>query len=305
MFGKIVFAVALLASSASLWAENGMKTFKLSQDMFAVKAGTLITFEVEFESDPGYILAGWSAGVIRKNAPKEFFAKPEVKIKPHRHPDYSSIALVDYQHFPVAQTKGRIPVRINTAGMPVGDYAISVQGRWMKDNISSYPGSQLFLTITEADDAKFAATGQDMPSEFKKPRVANPVPNWCKNLVVTPNPVKVKSGTKIAFSCDYEAKDDEFYGGFLVLTLRKYTPQAFFEKNAAQVRKHASAPAYDHLVLVPFKHSPDSKTAKIEFELDTTGYPPGDYDIALQIRVVKADRKTSYPNYLITLTVTE
>ena len=97
MFGKLMLAAVLTASSASLWAENGMKTFKLSQDMFAVKAGTVITFEVEFESDPGYILAGWSAGVIRKNAPKEFFAKPEVKINPHRHPDYSNIALVTYQ----------------------------------------------------------------------------------------------------------------------------------------------------------------------------------------------------------------
>ena len=305
MFKKIMCAALLTIGAATLFAAGGMKTFKLGQDMFAVKAGTVISTDVEFESDPGYVLAGWSASVIRKNATKEFFAKPEVKIRPHRHPDYACIDFVKYLHFPVAQTKGKFNIRINTAGMPAGDYAISVQGRWMKDNTSTYPGATLYLSITDADNGKFAPTVNDIPLEFKPPRTAAPSPNWCKALKVTPNPVKVQSGSKIAFDCDYEAKDGEFYGGFVVMTLRKNAPAAFFDLKKDQVKKHATAPAYDHLVLLPFKHSQNLKSTKINFELDTTGYPAGDYDILLQIRVVKADGKTSYPSYPITVTITK
>lgn len=305
MLKKVLLTAAVTAAAFALTAANGMKTFKLEKNMIAVKAGTVVTTSAAFESEPGYVLAGWSAAVIRKNSVPEFFAKSEVQVQKHRHPDYSHIAFVKYTHFPVAQTKGTIPIKINTAGMPVGDYAISVQGRWMKDGKSTYPGDTLYLSITEADNGKFAPTPQDMPLEFQKPRTAAPVPNWCKNIKVTPNPVTVKSGTKIAFSCDYTPKDGEFYGGFTVLTLRKNVPAAFFDLNRAKVKKHASAPDYDHLGLVPFKHSPNQPVAKISFELDTTGYPAGNYDILLQIRVVKADGKTSYPSYPIALTVTK
>lgn len=297
-----LLAVAALTSNAA----NGMKTFKLNQEMHAVKAGTVITVEAEFESDPGYVLAGWSANIIRKNAAPEFFAKPDLKIRPHRtHKDYDAVDFVRYTHFPVAQTKGKFVISINTAGMPVGEYAIAIQGRWMKDNKSTYPGATLYVSITEADNGKFSTTAQTIPPAFKKPRLAAATPAWCKSLKVTPNPVTVKSGEKIAFSCDYAAKDGEFYGGFIVVTLRKHVPKAFFDLNNAKVRKHATAPDYDSMILLPFKSSANLPATKINFELDTTGYPAGDYDILLQIRVVKADGKTAYPSYPITVTVTK
>ena len=118
-----LLAVAALTSNAA----NGMKTFKLNNDTFAVKAGTVITAEVEFESDPGYVLAGWAANLIRKNSAPEFFEKPEVKIRKHpKSKDYDVIDFVRYVHFPKAQTKGKFTIKINTAGMPTGDYAVAI-----------------------------------------------------------------------------------------------------------------------------------------------------------------------------------
>lgn len=305
MFKKLLLTAVLTAASAMLFAAGGMKTFKIAQNTHAVKAGTIITTEVEFESDPGYVLAGWSAVIIRKNAPPEFFSKPEVKVRKHSHPDYCSVLFSGYLHFPVAQTKGKFPVRINTAGMSVGDYAVSLQGRWMKDGKSYYPGDSLFISITEADNGKFAETAQEIPDEFQPPRKAEPTPDWCKSIKVTPNPIKVKAGEKIAFTCDYTAKDGEFYGGYLLMVLRKYVPKAFFELNSAKVRKNKSSADYDGITIKPFIHSANLPATQLKFELDTTGYPVGRYTVHLQFRVVKADGKTSYPSYPIALTITK
>jgi len=292
-----LLAVAALTSDAA----NGMKTFKLNNDTFAVKAGTVITAEVEFESDPGYVLAGWAANLIRKNSAPEFFEKPEVKIRKHpKSKDYDVIDFVRYVHFPKAQTKGKFTIKINTAGMPTGDYAVAIQGRWMKDNKSTYPGATLYVSITEADNGKFAPTAQPQAPQTS---AAAPKITWCKKITVTPQTAAVKSGSKVTFTCNYEALPGEFFGGFLVVALRKNTPAAFFDTaDQSKIRKH-KASGYDTITLLPYKHSANQAAANFTFELDTTGYPAGNYDLYLQIRRVKADKKTAYPNYVFNLTI--
>lgn len=304
MLKKTVAALLLSVSALCLTAANGMKTFKLNNDTFAVKAGTVITAEVEFESDPGYVLAGWAANMIRKNSAPEFFAKPEVKIRKHpKSKDYDVIDFVRYVHFPKAQTKGKYTIKINTTGMPAGDYAIAIQGRWMQGNRSTYPGATLFVSITDADNGKFTATPQEIPADFMPPRTAAPQPKWCKKLQVTPNPAVIKSGSKVTFNCDYEALNGEFFGGYTILTLRKDAPAKFFELNAAKVRKYQPAPGYDSIHILPYKGSANLQATKFAFELDTTNYPAGNYNIYIQFRIVKADGKSAYAGYPLTVTV--
>ena len=304
MLRKMIFSALLAVCSFALMAANEFKTFKLAQEMCAVKAGTAVNTEVEFEAQDGYVLAGWNCTLIRKNAAPEFFALEGLKIRKHAtHKAYDTVDVVKYHHFPQAQKSGKFPVRINTAGMPVGSYALFIQGRWMKDGKSTYPGVMLYLEITDADNGKFAPSTQETPAAFKAPRAAAPTPKWCKKIAVTPNPVSVNANSKIAFNCDYEALDGEFYGGYVVLILRKGAPAAFFDNNQAKVKKHPTAPGYDSIILKPFTASANSKTAQIAFELDTTNYPAGDYDVLLQVRVVKANGKTAYPSYPLTVTL--
>ena len=295
---KTMFTLMLLAAAAALPADNGMKKFELSEETAAVKAGTVLNLEVAFECDEGFVLAGWSVPVIRKNAPPEFFAKPGLTIRPHKTAkDYDAVDIVKYNHFPQAEKSGKFPVRINTTGMAAGDYALGIQGRFMKGNQSFYPGKHFFLTITEGDDKPFAPTAQ--PVERK----AAPVPNWCKNIVVTPNPVKVKAGEKVSFQCAYTALPGESFGGHIIVVIRKNAPQGFFDLPGLTIRKHAKAPDYDMAVLLPFVPHEFVPEVTIPFELDTTGYPAGDYTIGFQVREVKADGKLAYPTYPVALTV--
>ena len=304
MFKKTIAALLLSVSALCLTAANGMKTLKLSNETFAVKAGTVITFEAEFEADPDYVLAGWAANIIRKNSAPEFFAKPEMKIRKHpKDSNYDVITFSPHLRFPVPQTKGKFTGRINTSGMPVGDYAISIQGHWMQGKKSTYPGATLYVSITEADNAKFATTPQEIPLDFMPPRTAAPTPKWCQKVQVSPNPITIQSGSKVSFTCDYEALAGESYGGHLVLVFRRSVPAKFFEVFAAKVNKNPKLPEYDRIILLPFKHSANQPGAKIAFDLDTTNYPTGIYDVYIQFRIVKADGKTAYANYPIALTV--
>lgn len=307
MFKKTIAVSLLFFSALCLTAANGMKTFKLNNDTFAVKAGTVITAEVEFESEPGYVLAGWSANIIRKNSAPELFTKPEVKLRRHRtHKDYDTLDFVRYVHFPQAQTKGKFTIRINTAGMPAGDYAIAIQGRWMKDNKSTYPGATLYISITEADNKKFQQTANSAPAEFGKKGAPAPaaVKHW-KSLKVTPHPAVVKSGEKVAFTCDYVANDGEYFGGYLLLTLRKDAPAEFFELKKAQVQKYAPASSYDRIIIKPYLHSANLPSTKLNFEIDTTGYPAGNYKIYIQFRRVVAKGNPVYPSFPIDLQITK
>ena len=305
MVRKLFIAVLLSGFAFSLPAANGLKTFKPAQEMYAVKAGTVINTEIEFESEPGFVLTGWNCTLIRKNSAPEFFQKSEVKIRPHKtHKDYDAIDIVKYNTLPQAQAAGKFPVRINTAGMPVGEYAMLIQGRWVKDGKAFYPGSMIYVAVTEADNGKFAPTAQTPGAAANAVKKAAPTPKWCQKIAVTPNPVTAAAGSKIAFSCDYEALPGEFFGGYVVLVLRKNAPAAFFDQNQAKVKKHPTASGYDSLIIKPFAASPNQAAAKIAFELDSTNYPAGDYELYLQIRVVKSDGKTTaYPSYPVNLSI--
>lgn len=295
---QILSLLLSAAVCAGAVADNGMKKFEFSEETAAVKAGTTVSGEITYECDPGFVLTGWNAAVIRKNAAPEFFAKPGLAIRPHKTAkDYDVVDIVKYTHFPQPEASGKFPFRINTAGMAAGDYAIFVQGRFMQGNKAFYPGKMFYLTITEGDDKPFAPTVQPVV------RKAAAVPAWCKKIAVTPNPAKVKAGTKVEFQCDYAALPGESYGGHTVLVLRKNAPAAFFDRPGLAVRKHGTAAGYDSTILVPFAHHASVPEAKIAFALDTTGYPAGDYELYLQIRVVKADGKTSYPSYPVAVTV--
>ncbi len=303
MFKKIAIAACAVFSVGMLTAVDGLKTFTVVDEIHAVKAGTLIETDVNFECEEGYVLAGWGAKVILKNAAPEFFAKPEVKVhKPFKNTsDYDVIDLSRYLHFTKAMTKGSFPVRIDTTGMPEGDYAISIVGRFMKDGKSFYPGGTLYLTITEGDDKKFDLTPQEMPAALLPP----PDYSWAKKLTVTGVPEEaVAAGTKLNISCEFQAKAGEAFGGRSVEVIRKNAPRAFFERTDLKLKKYPNDNAYDAAILVPYVHSQPQPGSKFNFTLDTTNFAPGKYKIYIQFRLIKgAGKPDAYPCYVFLLKV--
>lgn len=302
MLKKILMAIGMAFLAGALAANDGMKRFALTRETFAVEAGTLIETEVNFECEEGYVLAGWGAKIIYKHSVPEFFAKPEVKVhKPFKDTrDYDVIDVSGYLHFPKAMTKGTFPVRIDTTGMPVGEYAVTLQGRFMKDGKSFYPGCSLFLCITRGDNGKFAPTVQEQPEALSKPDYS-----WAGKITVSGVPEKpVAAGTKLKMSCEFQALDGEAFGGRSVEVIRKNAPRAFFDRPGLKLKKYPASADYDAVVLVPYIHSQPQPGAKFDFTLDTTGFAPGKYKIYLQFRIVKGKGKADgYPCYVFVLKI--
>lgn len=296
MTKKITLALCTLFITGMLCAANGMKSMTFSQETHSVKAGALIEVDVSFECEPGYELASWGADVIFKHATPDFFAKPEVKVKkPFKNTrDYDSI-LIGSMYFSKTIKQGTFPVRIDTTGMPVGDYAVTVTGRFVKDGKSYYAGRNIYVTITEGDKKKFAITPQRMPASLLPP----PDYSWAKKITVTGVPdTPVTAGTKLALNCDFIANAGEAFGGRTVSVLRKNAPRAYFDRTDITIKKYPASSDYDSSILVPYHHSQPLAGSNFNFTLDTSKFTPGKYVISIQFRIVKgAGKADGYPIY--------
>ena len=179
---RLTVCFLLLAAFVVLGNSGVTKKFELSQKSAAVKAGEVLTFNLNFECAAGAELGNWKAIVLRKNAPTAFFAENAALVKPAKKPGaYDTIWFSPAKNnFPRRLTSGSSPIRINTSGMAVGDYGITIQGWARKDNKSFYPATVFFLTITEADGGKFAVTAQQGSA------VAPILPPQKKSSVQTP-----------------------------------------------------------------------------------------------------------------------
>ena len=294
---KITMSLCALFITSMLGAANGMKSMTFSQETHSVKAGALIEVDANFECDPGYVLAGWGSDVLFKHATPEFFAKPEVQVKkPFKNTrDYDSIMIAKYLHFTKAMNKGSFPVRIDTTGMPAGDYAVTVTGRFMKDGKSYYAGKNIYITVTEGDNKKFATTPQHMPASLLPP----PDYSWAKKITVTGVPdTPVTAGTKLALNCDFVANNGEAFGGRTVSVLRKNAPRAYFDRTDITIKKYPASSDYDSSILVPYHHSQPLAGSNFNFTLDTSKFTPGKYVIFIQFRIVKgAGKADGYPVY--------
>ncbi|MBE6367991.1 MAG: hypothetical protein E7052_08825 [Lentisphaerae bacterium] len=305
----LVFVAALCAAILSAAPVEVTKKYTLSSNNAVVKAGETLKFKLLFECADGAELGSYKAYVLRKNAPEAFFAKPEVKLKysnakTKKVSSYDAIYLTDDKNFQRRMKSGECDVVINTAGMPAGDYAIAVQSWLLKEKRSYYKAELFYLTISEGDDRKFAPTPQQLPAAALRNKAAS----WYKNFAIVPDKLAGAAGTKYQVTCDFTAADKYFFGGYCVFVMRKNVPAKFFERSGLKIKfadKAKQTPhGNDQTTLVKFKHMPSVETQKFDFELDTTGFPPGEYKLSVEIRLVdRQTQKTSYPFKVLPLTV--
>ena len=297
MVRSFSFGTVLLFAALSLFSQSVFTSFELEQENAAVAAGTPVTTRVSFECAEGYILAGWSSSVVRKNAPKEFFEKPGLAIRPHKTAhDYDSVLFSDYLHFQTAMKSGRFLVILPTAGLSEGDYAIGIIGRFMKDKKSFYAGKTFYLTITEGakPEVPFAKMPQNQPLEALKP---GPVSDSLKSFEVTPSKPEVKAGEKISMTVKFAFKEGtcKAIGGYVNL-LRKNAPAGCFDREGFSFERHRTSRDYDVFKVVPLRKYPNGPVVEgtDTFEIDTTGYPAGTYLFSYQIYAKDASGKTVY-----------
>lgn len=295
-----VFALLMLTVCAAFAASaaEGAKKFELTRNNAAVKAGEIVKTRLVFECEEGAELGNWKAVVLRKNAPEAFFAKPEVKIKTARKPGpYDAIWFCPEKNaFPRRLTSGDCPVRINTAGMSAGDYAIIIQGWVLKDRKSFYPATVFYLSVTEEDNGKFAPTAQEFPAAARIP--APPAPAWYKSFALKPAMPVGAPGAKIPVGCEFAALDGEWFGGYSVFLLRKDAAPGFFDRADLKIkRRHPDrTDHYDEVTLIPFQAMDPVPEAKFDFTLDTAGFPEGEYVLLLRVRLLdRATGRTRYP----------
>ena len=323
MLKKISCIAAMLFAAAAAFAApvQVVKKFELSSNNAAVKAGEVVKFKLAFECEPGAELGSYKAYVRRKEAPAEFFEQQAANIRWHdrktkKANNYDTIYLTDDKNFPTRLASGECEVVINTSGMPAGDYAVGVQSWILKDKKSYYKAALFYLSITEGDGKKFAATPQVIPAAAQRKaaapkaavKAAVKAPSWYKSFVSDPAVLEGAAGTKYPVKCDFTASEKYFFGGYCVKVLRKDAPKAFFDREGLDMRYRfkdtKKVDGYDYAMLVKFKHMPSVESQKFDFELDTTNYPAGNYRIAVEIRLVdRTTGKTSYPSVFIPLTV--
>lgn len=305
----VIFAMLLTAAAVS--AAGITKKFELSRNIAAVKAGEIVTTRLIFECEDDTVMGGWKTLVLRKHAPEAFFAKPEVIInrvnKTKTSPwDYILLSS-DRQRFLRPLASGECPIRIETAGMPAGDYAIHIQCWMLKGKKSLFPAATFSLSITEGDNGKFAPTvKQEMPAASRIPRPAANAKPWYKSCTVKPKMPFAEPGEKIAYSCEFAALENEYITGYSVILLRREAAPWFFDRSDIKIKRRfpEKTDGYDSVTLVPFKNMKPVPEAKFDFELDTTGFPAGEYVLRLQLRLMKqAAEKSSYPVLLLPLSL--
>lgn len=317
MLKHIVCASAVLFAALAVSAAPAevVKKFELSSNNAAVKAGEVVKFKLNFECVPGAELGSYKAYVHRKQAPAEFFEKSSELVrwrdrKTKKFSDYDVIYLTDDKNFPKRLAAGECDVTINTAGLPAGDYAVAIQSWIVKDKKSNYKSATFYLTITEGDGKKFAPTAQTIPAAAMRRAAvkAAPKPSWYKSCIINPAQLEGAAGTKYPIACDFTASDKFYFGGYCLKILRKDAPKAFFDRTGLDMRYRFKDPkkidGYDYAIVVKFKHMPSVVQQKFNFELDTTGFPAGKYNLALEIRLVdRTTGRTSYPSIFFPLTV--
>ena len=304
-------AVLLLASVVSAAPVKVLEKFAVAPESAAVKAGEVVKFKLAFECVPGAKVGSFKAFVHRKEAPAEFFARNSDLIrwsdrKTKKVSGYDAIWLTDDKNFPVQLAAGECEIVINTSGMAAGDYSIPIQGWVLKDKKSYYSATRFYLTITGEDGKKFVATPQILPAAARQVKaVKNPA--WIKSCVFTPAELAGVAGSKYPVNCDLTVSDKYFFGGYCVKVLRKDAPEAFFKRENLDMRyrfKDKKVDGYDYAILVKFKHMPSVASQKFDFELDTAGFPVGNYKLAVEVRLVdRATGKTSYPSVFLPMIV--
>ena len=138
------------------------------------------------------------------------------------------------------------------------------------------------------------------------PPPANAAP-WYKSCTVKPaETVFAAPGDKIAYSCEFAALDNEYFGGYSMHVLRKNAAPGFFDRPGLKIQRRFpdKINGYDSVCIVPFKHMESVPEAKFDFELDTAGFPSGEYVVGIHIRLVdRATGKTRYPSIELPLSL--
>lgn len=286
MIGKFATFAAAAAIVMTASADGPFRSFTVEPASFSAKAGELLVANVTFECEDGYEMRSWALRVIRKHAPAEFFAVPGLSIKVHgKSAPHDVVEVCPSLKFTKPLTKGSFPVRLNTAGMKVGDYAFGLQGVFFKDGKYFYKGATVPVTITENDDKTFAPTPQTLPT-----------PESCSLFELTPYCANLAAGEKLVVQGKVRPVPGMKVTGWGVSVIRKSAPKEFFDRPDAPVVKHPKLKEYDAIQLRKYAAEAPTDELNFTFEQDTTNFAPGEYNLSFSIYLTGGDKKASrYP----------
>ncbi len=147
-----IFAVSLSAAPV-----KPCEIFTVEPSAASVKAGTVLTLQCQVKCQNGYELKGISASVQRRMAPAEFFAAAGVNVKyynknnPAKKSPYDHVLFFN-DIFPKTVADGSAALKLDTAGMMPGDYAVALRGYFTKKGAKAVY-SNIFLALTIENDA--------------------------------------------------------------------------------------------------------------------------------------------------------
>lgn len=276
-------AGALLAASAYAAPAKPFKTFEFNPDNYCGKAGVSTKTQLTFKTNPGFKMAGFDVKILRKDAPKEFFAIPKLPYSKHRASDYDTFVINKYKAFPQWKTSGTEEITLDLRGYLEGDYSILVVGCFVneKNQKRIYAGGYVYLSITESDQS--VLPGNVKPAE--------------KNIFNIQPPA---AGAPAVFSGNFEFDSEQKVRLYSLYVLRKDAPAEFFKQNAAKVEKHKTNVGYDRITLQGNTAlTPPSNVGTFQLK-PSMPLVPGTYKPIVQLYGHDASKKPFYKSKSVT-----
>ena len=282
--------IVLCASDPIAAPVKPMKSFGFTPDMAEVKAGEKVKTVIKVAANEGFVVEGCNVAILRKDAPKEFFAIPKLKINKHKHPNYDSFSVKPYTRLKAPAQTAEIPLEINTAGFKEGDYAVLAVCCFLdKNKKRHYAGGNFFLTVTTSDNSVVPGGAAVAPAR----------------ITLTPGKLELAAGSKLPeIKVDYLLDESEKVRLYTFFISRNRAPESFFAANAAKVKKHESNAQYDRIELLP-NRAPAARSNQGTAVLPNGGLTltPGKYLFVLQLYGIKPDGKSFYRAQSLPVTV--
>lgn len=267
------FAGRMLMAAAE--TPQPYKVLELDPEAASVPAGEMVHAQIKVEAEPGYVIRNWAAGVIRKNAPADFFDK---KLKDFRkHPTaraYDSAALISITYLPDNYTAGTIPVNLNTTGFAPGDYAVTLTLDFIGAGKTNMRVKTFYLTVT-APDEKTPILYQENEPPFKSFKLDSPA-------------VTVKPGGAVAVKAEVSLQPKIAAIGYEVSILRRDLPEAFAAATQLEVVKDAKDAALDRFLLTRRVLRSIRDTGNFSVNIPLQGLPEGTYPAMVRVRAEKS-----------------
>ena len=118
-------------------------------------------------------------------------------------------------------------------------------------------------------------------------------------------PAKFTAGTPVEITVKMELKEGVSFQAYRLFCYQPNVPTAFFERPGLKIKKNKEK-RYTSASIQPWKWFSKLPTSgSFTFNLDTTGWPEGDYSISLQGIFRNPDQKNLYRSTAVNFTITK